>query len=115
MYTVEELAGATSDEETIESFGTIRWDWYRYDAPELDLSTSFQVIPNLSDKGRVRGELDVSLKWEMISDLFWELSYYHSYDNRPATAGDLASNPSVGSTRGYDVRCVRGHTPSGYS
>ena len=102
MGTREELAGETSDQDTIEALGTVRWDWYRYDAPELDLSTTLQVIPNLTDTGRVRGELDVSLKWEMISDLFWELSYYHSYDSRPATEGAEKSDYGVVTSVGYD-------------
>ena len=102
MGTREELAGNTSDQDTIEAFGTVIWDWYRYDAPELDLSTSLQVIPNLTDTGRVRGELDISLKWEMIEDLYWELSYYHSYDNRPATDGAENSDYGVVTSVGYD-------------
>jgi hypothetical protein len=83
MFTREDLADSTIDQDTIEATGTLTWDWFRFDSPELDLSTSLQVIPNLTDTGRVRGELDIKLKWEMIEDLFWELSYYHSYDNRP--------------------------------
>ena len=109
MGTREELAGdpdaippiVPSNEETIESFATVKWDWFRYDAPELDLSTSLQVIPNLSDTGRVRGELDVSLKWEMIEDLFWQLSYYHSYDNRSPTSGLAESDYGVVTSLGY--------------
>ncbi len=83
MLTREDLADSETDQESLEATGTITWDWFRYDTPELDLSTSLQVIPSLTDTGRVRGELDISLKWEMIEDLFWELKYYHSYDNRP--------------------------------
>jgi len=86
--TREELAGTIlvpdpEPEDSLEAYGTISWDWFRYDTPEVDLSTTLQVIPNLSDTGRVRGELDIKLKWEMIEDLFWELSFYDSYDSRP--------------------------------
>jgi hypothetical protein len=80
--TKEDLAGSTTDEETLESYGLMTWDWFRYDTPELDLSTSLEVIPNLSDTGRVRGELDITFKWEMVEDLFWQLSLYDSYDSR---------------------------------
>ena len=59
-------------------------------------------VPNLSDTGRVRGELDVSLKWEMIADLFWQLSSYHSYDNRPPTVGAEKSDYGVVTSLGYD-------------
>ena len=61
----------------------MNWDWFRYDTPELDLSTSLQIIPNLSDSGRVRSEFDIKLRWEMVEDLFWELSVYDSYDSDP--------------------------------
>jgi hypothetical protein len=102
MATNEVLAGATANEKSMEAFGTVSWDWYRYDTPELDLSSALQVIPNLTDTGRVRGELDVSLKWEMIEDLFWQLTYYHSYDNKPPTTGAEKSDYGVITSLGYD-------------
>ncbi len=97
MFTREDLADSTVDQDTIEATGTLIWDWFRFDSPELDLSTTLQVIPNLTDTGRVRGELDIKLKWEMIEDLFWELSYYHSYDNRPPES--VGSEPGIEATQ----------------
>jgi len=99
--TREDLAGSTTDEETIEAYGLVQWDWFRFDTPELDLSTSLEVIPNLSDTGRVRGELDIELQWEMIEDLFWQLSYYNSYDSRPATAGAEKNDYGIITSLGY--------------
>ncbi len=98
MFTREDLADSDIDQDTIEATGTLTWDWFRFDSPELDLSTSLQVIPNLTDTGRVRGELDISLKWEIVEDLFWELTYYHSYDNRPPEPiePELPTIPEIG-------------------
>lgn len=101
MVTREELAGSTGDQDTLEAIGTIRWDWFRYDTPELDLSTKLEIIPNLSDTGRVRGELDITLKWEMIEDLFWQLEFYDSYDSRPATVGAEKNDYGIISSLGY--------------
>ena len=99
--TKEDLTGTTADQETIEAYGMVSWDWFRFDTPELDLSTSLEVIPNLTDTGRVRGELDIELKWEMIEDLFWQLSYYNSYDSDPATAGAEKNDYGVITSLGY--------------
>jgi hypothetical protein len=99
--TREDLAGSTTDEETIEAYGMVNWDWFRFDTPELDLSTSLEIIPNLSDTGRVRGELDIELKWEMIEDLFWQLSYYNSYDSDPATDGAEKNDYGIITSLGY--------------
>jgi hypothetical protein len=96
----ENVSAGVSDEDTVEAFGSLNWDWFRYDTPELDLSTNLQIFPNLSDSGRVRAEFDISLKWEMIEDLFWELSFYDSYDSDPvvldAEKNDYGIVTSVG-------------------
>jgi len=99
--TREDLVSSTTDAETFEAYGMVSWDWFRFDTPELDLSTTFEVIPNLTDTGRVRGELDIELKWEMIEDLFWQLSYYNSYDSDPATAGAEKNDYGIVTSLGY--------------
>jgi hypothetical protein len=98
----ENLAGDLSDEETVEAVLALDWDWFRYDTPELDLSTSLQIIPNLTESGRVRGEFDISLKWEMIEDLFWELSFYDSYDSDPVAVGAAENDFGVATSLGWE-------------
>jgi hypothetical protein len=96
----ENVSGAVSDENTLEAFGSLTWDWFRYDTPELDFSTNLQVYPNLTDTGRVRAEFDVKLKWEIVEDLFWQLSFYDSFDSDPVIVGaeknDYGVNTSIG-------------------
>ena len=102
LGTRENIADSSEDADTIEAYAKMKWDWFRYDTPELDLSTSLEVIPNLSDQGRVRGELDISFKWEMIEDVFWELSLYDSYDSKPAIDGAEKNDYGIISSFGYD-------------
>ena len=83
----ENVAGNLSDEDTVEAFATLNWDWFRYDTPELDLSTNLQIIPNLTDTGRVRADVDICLRWEMIADLLGQLEFYESYDSDPVVDG----------------------------
>ena len=96
------LVDPESDQDTVEAYLTLTWDWFRYDTPELDLSTSLEIIPNLTDSGRVRGELDVSLKWEIINDLFWEISVYDSYDSEPVVVGAEQNDYGIVTSLGYD-------------
>jgi len=102
QLTRENTSGGTSAEDTIEAFGSLHWDWFRYDSPELDLSSELKVIPNLTESGRVRGEFDISLKWEVIEDLFWELSFYDSYDSDPVVLGAEKNDFGVNTSLGYD-------------
>ena len=98
----ENVAGNLADEDTLEAFATLSWDWFRYDTPELDLSTNLQVIPNLTDSGRVRAELEVSLRWEMIADLFWQLEFYDSYDSDPVVEGAEENDYGVITSLGWE-------------
>lgn len=98
----ENTSGGTSSEDTVEAFASLHWDWFRYDSPELDLSTELKLIPNLTETGRVRGEFDISLKWEMIDDLFWQLSFYDSYDSDPVVTGAEKNDYGINTSLGYD-------------
>ena len=71
-------------DDFFEAFVKLKWDWFRYDTPELDLTTSLQLIPNLTDSGEYRGEFEVEFKWEIVEDLFWSLSFTDSYDSKVA-------------------------------
>ncbi len=102
MVSRENVSGGDRNESTLEAFGTLTWDWFRYDTPELDLSTSLQVIPNLTDSGRVRGEFDISLKWEMVEDLFWELSFYDSFDSDPVLQDAENNDYGIITSLGWD-------------
>jgi putative salt-induced outer membrane protein YdiY len=77
--------------DSVEAIFSGRWDWFRYDSPELDWSTFLEVIPNLSDWGRVRANFDTSLKWEVVSDLKLGISFYSTVDNKDVE-GDASSN-----------------------
>ena len=97
----ENLNSGIENEDTVEAFVTLGWDWFRYDTPELDLSTQLQVIPNLTNTGRVRAEFDVSMKWELIPDLFWELGLYDSYDSEPVVPGAEKNDYGIVTSLGY--------------
>jgi len=98
----ENVSSNDTDEDTVEAFGSLNWDWFRYDSPELDLSTNLQVYPNLTDTGRVRAELDITLKWEMVEDLFWQLSFYDSYDSDPVVIDAEKNDYGIITSLGYE-------------
>lgn len=89
------------DEDTVEAYLGMGWDWFRYDSPEVDLSTTLVIIPNLTNTGRVRGEFNVTLKWEIIHDLFWQLSFYESYDSDPVSQGASKNDYGITTSLGY--------------
>jgi len=89
-------------ERSLESMGTLMLEWFRYDTPELDVTTTLQVIPNLTDFGRVRSNLDIDFTWEIVEDLFWRLSFYNSYDNEPPSVNAENNDFGVISSFGWE-------------
>jgi Protein of unknown function, DUF481 len=73
----------SSSINNLEGFIGTGYNHFIYDHPQLNLDGSMQIYPSITDWGRIRMELDVQLKWEIIKDLYWSLTYYDSYDNRP--------------------------------
>lgn len=72
-------------------------DWYRFTSPELDLSSALTIYPSLRHPGEGRASLDLALRWELIDELFWEISLYDDYDS------EAADGDAQGSTNDYGV------------
>jgi len=72
---------------------------FRNIAPDANLTFTSQVYPLLEDFSDYRAESDLSLRWEMFEDVFWDLTIGYSYDNSPPEGGaksDSAVTTSIG-------------------
>jgi hypothetical protein len=78
----EDLTTAEESVDSVEALFTVKWDWFLFQNPELDWASTVQIIPSLTESGRVRGEVDTGLKWEIIGDLNWGFSFYGTFDNQ---------------------------------
>ena len=80
----------------LDALGALSGSYYRYDSPTTNLAFSLIVYPGLSDAGRLRTEINVSISREIFHNFTVGVSGYHSYDNRPPTEG--VSSNDVGTT-----------------
>ncbi len=71
--------------ESIEGFFSTSFVAWRFDTPELDLDLKLNVYPSLSESGRVRGDTDIRIRWELVEDLFWDITAFGTYDNKSAS------------------------------
>jgi len=99
QFSRENLTADTENKDSLEGVFTLGWDWFKFEAPELDWSNDLKLIPSLTEGGRVRAEFDSTLKWEIIGDLNWGLTLYSSYDNQPqaetASTSDYGVNTQL--------------------
>jgi hypothetical protein len=69
------------EQQEVEGVLNTRFHLWRFDTPELDISYSAELYPNLSDFGRLRGNTDLRLRWEIVHDLFWDISAWGTFDS----------------------------------
>lgn len=82
---------AKDSKESIEGMAGINYSRFIFDDPTVDLDISLFAFPSITESGRTRAQFDVNLRWELINDLFWDLTYYNTYDSDPPS-GSLSTN-----------------------
>jgi hypothetical protein len=80
-----------SGEEVQSAEGFLSGDFrmWQFNSPELDLKFQANLFPGLTETGRLRGDTNITLRWELFSDLFWDVSAWATYDNRTETGANV--------------------------
>ena len=98
----DEVSTPGEDARFLSTEGVVQVEWamFRLDSPKLDLLTTLNVFPSISDAGRVRGDADLRVEYEVISDFFLGVTVFVTGDSRPpsadATKRDFGSTISLG-------------------
>jgi len=74
---------AENNQNNVEGLLVGKYSIFIYDNPEVSFSLSGELIPNLTTLGRVRANIDSSLKWEIFSDFYLKWSFYYNFDSQP--------------------------------
>ena len=92
-------SGSTSD-SGIEGLLGMNWSAFRFDTPKLDFSTSLALFPSLSQMGRVRGQMELRLKYELFTDFNAGILFTDTFDSSPpdeaATKNDYVTTLTIG-------------------
>lgn len=80
VITEAPLDGGGSNQD-IELFLNANFAAWKFTTPELDVDLSFSLYPSLTDSGRVRSDSSLRLRWELIEDLYWDITAWAATDN----------------------------------
>ena len=89
-----------TNRDNLEAQLTTSLNLFRFEHPKTDVSATVTVLPNLTESGRMRGEASIKARREFITDLFFQVSVYDSYDNRP-TGGSPNNDWGLTTSIGY--------------
>ena len=100
VYTHERYSASAPGQSTLSSgellFG-VNYTTFRFKT--LDLSSSLNVFPSVTDPGRFRLSTQSGLKFELVRNLYWSFRFYENYDSRPpvsAPKNDVGVTSSLG-------------------
>jgi hypothetical protein len=99
-YTREDFVGREQADSLEGVLGT-QYSFYRYDSPEASLDATFNLLPSLTQSGRVRAEGKLRSRYEIVKDLFFEVSLYGSYDSDPGEEAISNSDYGLTTSLGY--------------
>ena len=77
------------------------YDVFSFDTPKVDFSTELVMFPSLTESGRLRAKADVSLRYEIVKDLFAELSLTDDYDSKAPSSNAEKHDYAVVTSLGY--------------
>ena len=86
-----ELFTATTATNSLEALLSVQASYYQLDSPKTDLQCELTLYPSLTDWGRIRSELSMSLTHEVIKNFNTGLMVFDNFDSRPPS-DSLAKN-----------------------
>jgi hypothetical protein len=93
---------AESDQrESLEGVLGTTYSFFRFDSPEANVDATLVVLPSLTESGRLRSEATLKSRYEIVEDLFFEVSLYGSYDSDPDEDAESDSDYGVTTSLGF--------------
>jgi hypothetical protein len=97
----EKPTDSISFSTNFEGLMSTKITWLQHRHPKVNISSSFSALPSFTVSGRWRLEYDLSIKYELVKDLYLNLTFYDNYDNKPAGGGPELNDWSVIFSIGY--------------
>jgi hypothetical protein len=92
---------ATENQKNLEALFGTSYAFFRYDSPERSVNAEANVLPSLTESGRVRLGAKLRMRIELVKDFFFELSMYGIHDNRPGEHATSKSDYGTQTSLGY--------------
>jgi hypothetical protein len=86
---------------TLEIPVMLRFNFFKFRHPDIQITTSQALYFSLTDKGRVRFDGNTSFSWQLIRYFYLKINPYTNYDSKPPAG---SSNFDFGTTVGISYK-----------
>lgn len=84
----------------LELFLNFKWHLYSFQKRDMDIYLTGNTYPSLSDWGRVRGDLNLIVNWELFNNFYWTVNARTDIDNAGDREDDSYGNSDYTLTTG---------------
>ena len=98
---VRENFQSEETQNSLEGVIGTEYSYFRYDTPKRSVDLGLAVFPSLTQSGRVRAEAQLESRFEIVKDLFFEVSGYGSYDSDADPSAPSNTDYGVVTSLGY--------------
>ena len=80
---------------------TLSYRLFRFHEPEINITSNLTTYPSITVPGRYRVDFDISAKITIITDMYFNLSFYDSYDSKPPSENAVNNDYRFTTSIGY--------------
>jgi hypothetical protein len=99
-YSRENFTGQP-EQDSLEGVLGLSYNLFRFSPLSADLGATLIVYPSVTESGRVRSEGNLYSRYEIIKDLYWEISVYVSADSDPGETAQSKSDYGIVTSLGF--------------
>lgn len=99
--TKEWATGEEDSQDSLEGLLGGTWRIFKFNTPKVSLNATVLLYPSITESGRYRTSSNLTLRREIVSDFYLDLSLYQSYDSDPPDATAEKDDYGITTSLGY--------------
>ena len=97
----EQTLDSEDSQNSAEGLLGIQFKKFRYKEPEIDISSIVVIYPSITEQGRVRATIDIKASIDLVSDVYFALTFYDNYDSDPPSVDASQNDYGIVASIGY--------------
>ncbi len=82
LQVISERFSGEDTNEDVELFLSTQYSLWQFSSPEVKIDLAFNLYPSLTDTGRIRSDGNLRIRWEIVNDLYWDITSWVTSDNQ---------------------------------
>jgi hypothetical protein len=101
VYNQEWASSGGGSNSSVEGVIGGEWRIFKFTYPKVSLDSELLLYPSITESPRLRGTLNITLRYKLTERFVLQLSYYGNYDSRPPTEGAATTDYGITTSLAY--------------